>query len=91
MAERNLVHGLHALRWLLQRHPERVRQLWLQSGREDARAREISRKVHEHLHRALVGVMQVLERDAERLRARRVPQETRHGLEEAESLFFGAG
>ena len=41
MAERNLVHGLHALRWLLMRHPERVRQLWLQGGRDDARAREI--------------------------------------------------
>ena len=41
MSERNLVHGLHALRWLLMRHPERVRQLWLQGGRDDARSREI--------------------------------------------------
>lgn len=42
MAERNLVHGLHAVRWLLKRHPERVRQLWLQAGRDDARAQEIA-------------------------------------------------
>ena len=42
MAERNLVHGLHAVRWLLKRNPERVRQIWMQSGREDARAQEIS-------------------------------------------------
>src|SRR5262245_4346086 len=38
MAEQALVHGLHAVRWLLQRHPERVRQIWMQKGREDARA-----------------------------------------------------
>jgi 23S rRNA (guanosine2251-2'-O)-methyltransferase len=37
-----LVHGLHAVRWLLQRHPQRVRELWLQKGREDARAQEIA-------------------------------------------------
>lgn len=42
MAERNLVHGLHAVRWLLKRHPERVRQLWLQAGRDDARGQEIA-------------------------------------------------
>jgi 23S rRNA (guanosine2251-2'-O)-methyltransferase len=41
MAEPSLVHGLHAVRWLLQRHPERVRQVWLQKGRDDARAAEI--------------------------------------------------
>lgn len=42
MSERTLVHGLHAVRWLLKRHPERVRQLWLQSGRDDGRGAEIS-------------------------------------------------
>jgi 23S rRNA (guanosine2251-2'-O)-methyltransferase len=41
MSERTLVHGLHAVRWLLKRHPERVRQLWLQSGRDDGRGAEI--------------------------------------------------
>jgi 23S rRNA (guanosine2251-2'-O)-methyltransferase len=32
-----VVYGLHAVRVLLERHPERVRALWLQQGREDAR------------------------------------------------------
>ncbi|HEY7378434.1 MAG TPA: 23S rRNA (guanosine(2251)-2'-O)-methyltransferase RlmB [Steroidobacteraceae bacterium] len=41
MAEQSLVHGWHAVRWLLRRHPERVRQIWIQRGREDARAAEI--------------------------------------------------
>jgi 23S rRNA (guanosine2251-2'-O)-methyltransferase len=41
MSERSLVHGLHSVRWLLKRHPERVRQLWLQSGRDDGRGAEI--------------------------------------------------
>jgi len=41
VAEHPLVHGLHAVRWLLQRHPERVRQIWMQAGREDVRATEI--------------------------------------------------
>jgi 23S rRNA (guanosine2251-2'-O)-methyltransferase len=36
-----LVFGLHAVRVLLQQHPERVRQLWLQQGREDARVAEL--------------------------------------------------
>ena len=39
--EPSLVHGWHAVRWLLRRHPERVRQIWMQRGREDARAAEI--------------------------------------------------
>lgn len=38
MSETAVVYGLHAVRVLLERHPERVRQLWLQQGREDARA-----------------------------------------------------
>lgn len=42
MADKALVHGLHAIRWLLHRHPERVRELWLQKGRDDARSREIA-------------------------------------------------
>ncbi len=42
MAEQSLIHGLHAVRWLLQRHPERVRQIWMQVSRDDARAAEIT-------------------------------------------------
>jgi 23S rRNA (guanosine2251-2'-O)-methyltransferase len=38
LSETAVVYGLHAVRVLLERHPERVRQLWLQQGREDARA-----------------------------------------------------
>ena len=41
MSEQALVHGMHAVRWLLQRHPERVRQIWVQKGRDDMRAAEI--------------------------------------------------
>jgi 23S rRNA (guanosine2251-2'-O)-methyltransferase len=37
VSETVVVYGLHAVRVLLERHPERVRQLWLQQGREDAR------------------------------------------------------
>lgn len=36
-----VVFGLHAVRVLLQRHPGRVRQVWLQPGRDDARAAEV--------------------------------------------------
>jgi 23S rRNA (guanosine2251-2'-O)-methyltransferase len=43
-----LVYGLHAVRTLLQRHPGRVRQLWLQAGREDARAGQLRRLAEEH-------------------------------------------
>ncbi len=42
MSEKVTVHGMHPVRWILQRHPERVRELWLQKGRDDARAREIA-------------------------------------------------
>jgi 23S rRNA (guanosine2251-2'-O)-methyltransferase len=41
VSERTLVHGMHAVRWVLKRHPERVRQVWLQTGRDDARGAEI--------------------------------------------------
>lgn len=43
MSEDDLVYGLHAVRTLLERHPERVRQVWLQAGREDARAAQVRR------------------------------------------------
>jgi 23S rRNA (guanosine2251-2'-O)-methyltransferase len=38
MSDPLVVYGVHAVRVLLERHPERVRQLWLQQGREDARS-----------------------------------------------------
>jgi len=36
-----LVYGLHAVRALLTRHPQRVQAVWLQRGRHDERALEI--------------------------------------------------
>ena len=41
MSEDALVFGLHAVRTLLQQHPERAALLMLQKGREDARATEL--------------------------------------------------
>jgi len=38
-----LVYGLHAVRALLARHPERVQVVWLQRGRQDERGLEIER------------------------------------------------
>jgi 23S rRNA (guanosine2251-2'-O)-methyltransferase len=35
------VYGLHAVRALLERHPARVRKLWLQRGRDDPRAAQL--------------------------------------------------
>jgi 23S rRNA (guanosine2251-2'-O)-methyltransferase len=37
------VYGMHAVRALLLRHPQRVRRVLLQRGRQDARAQEIER------------------------------------------------
>jgi 23S rRNA (guanosine2251-2'-O)-methyltransferase len=41
MSDRAWVHGVHAVRWLLKQHPERVRLLYVQDTRADARAAEI--------------------------------------------------
>jgi 23S rRNA (guanosine2251-2'-O)-methyltransferase len=41
VAEQTIV-GIHAVRAVLQRHPERVSRLWLDSGRQDRRLGEIS-------------------------------------------------
>ncbi len=43
MSTRNLetIYGLHAVRSMLTRHPERVRSVRLAQGRDDPRAREI--------------------------------------------------
>jgi 23S rRNA (guanosine2251-2'-O)-methyltransferase len=43
-----LVFGLHPVRALLQRHPGRVRQLWMQQGREDSRATGLRQLAREH-------------------------------------------
>jgi len=43
MSEGGTVYGLHAVRVLLERQPGRIRQLWIQSGREDARAADLRR------------------------------------------------
>lgn len=67
MAERNLVYGLHAVRWLLKRHPERVRQVWLRGGRENARVQEIAelaRAAGASVQRAETRVLDQLEADA---------------------------
>jgi 23S rRNA (guanosine2251-2'-O)-methyltransferase len=67
VAERNLVHGLHAVRWLLKRHPERVRQVWLRGGRDDARVQEIAelaRAAGISVQRADTRVLDQLEADA---------------------------
>ncbi len=42
-----LIYGLHAVRALLSRQPERVRRVLLQRGREDERARQIERLARE--------------------------------------------
>jgi len=37
MAESNRIYGLHAVRAMLRRTPQRVRQIWFQQGRDDQR------------------------------------------------------
>jgi 23S rRNA (guanosine2251-2'-O)-methyltransferase len=46
MTQETIVFGLHTVRTLLQRHPERVTQVLLQKGREDPRAAEILSLAH---------------------------------------------
>jgi 23S rRNA (guanosine2251-2'-O)-methyltransferase len=58
-----LVYGVHAVRALLQRHPDRVLRIYLQQGRSDERAAEI-----EHAAKAAGRVIERIE--AGRLRAR---------------------
>jgi len=41
MSEEAIVFGLHAVRTLLQQHPQKASQLILQKGREDARTAEV--------------------------------------------------
>ncbi|MGE0113896.1 MAG: 23S rRNA (guanosine(2251)-2'-O)-methyltransferase RlmB [Steroidobacteraceae bacterium] len=48
MTEANWVFGLHAVRTLLQRHADKVGQLLLVRGREDARISEVMKLAREH-------------------------------------------
>jgi 23S rRNA (guanosine2251-2'-O)-methyltransferase len=67
MGERNLVYGLHAVRWLLKCHPERVRHVWVRGGREDGRVQEIAelaRTVGISVQRAEARVLDQLDADA---------------------------
>jgi 23S rRNA (guanosine2251-2'-O)-methyltransferase len=58
-----IVYGLHAVRTLLARDPQRVARVYLQTGRHDARADEIERLAH--------AAGRVVERvDAKQLQAR---------------------
>jgi 23S rRNA (guanosine2251-2'-O)-methyltransferase len=58
-----VVYGLHAVRALLTRHPERVSRVFLQHGRHDAKSGEIERLAH--------AAGRVVERvDAKQLQAR---------------------
>jgi 23S rRNA (guanosine2251-2'-O)-methyltransferase len=41
MSDATVVYGIHAVRAVLAKHPKRVVQIWLQSGRDDARVNEI--------------------------------------------------
>lgn len=43
MSDGGTVYGVHAVRVLLEREPGRIRQLWIQTGRDDARAAELRR------------------------------------------------
>jgi 23S rRNA (guanosine2251-2'-O)-methyltransferase len=58
-----VVYGLHTVRALLTRHPERVARVWLQHGRHDGKADEIER-----LARAAGRVVERI--DAKQLQAR---------------------
>ena len=55
------VYGVHAVRGLLLRHPGRVRQLWLQQGRDDSRVAELRRLAA--MHGIAVGARPAAELD----------------------------
>lgn len=48
MSEASLVFGLHAVRTLLQRHADKIGQLMIVRGREDARMSEVLKLAREH-------------------------------------------
>jgi len=48
MSDATLVYGIHAVRAVLLKHPKRVAQVWLQSGRVDARIDELAKLAAEH-------------------------------------------
>jgi 23S rRNA (guanosine2251-2'-O)-methyltransferase len=52
-SKRNFVYGLHAVNAALERAPERVLELWIAGGRDDARTRELKQRattVGVHVH-----------------------------------------
>jgi len=61
MSDTVVVYGVHAVRVLLERHPRRVRQLWLQQGRDDARSVTLRSLAQEH--RVRVGSRPATELD----------------------------
>jgi 23S rRNA (guanosine2251-2'-O)-methyltransferase len=48
MSDATLVYGIHAVRSVLNKHPKRIVQIWLQSGREDARVEELVKLAMAH-------------------------------------------
>ncbi len=45
-SRRNFVYGLHAVKAVLERAPERVLELWLAQPRDDARSRDLRERAH---------------------------------------------
>ena len=62
----SLAYGLHAVRALLERQPARVRQLWLQAGRDDARLAQVRSLAEERGVRVGIRPAADLDRLAER-------------------------
>jgi 23S rRNA (guanosine2251-2'-O)-methyltransferase len=61
---RQLIYGVHAVRAILMRHPDRVLVVRIARGREDPRAREIEALAREHERRVERVEMQELRRAA---------------------------
>jgi 23S rRNA (guanosine2251-2'-O)-methyltransferase len=54
-SKRNFVYGLHAVNAALERAPERVLEVWIASGRDDARVRDVkvrAERLGVHVHSA---------------------------------------
>jgi 23S rRNA (guanosine2251-2'-O)-methyltransferase len=48
MSDASLVYGIHAVKAVLEKHPQRVAQVWLQSGRNDARVEQLAKLAAQH-------------------------------------------
>lgn len=44
--KRNFVYGLHAIRAVIERAPERLLELWIAEARDDVRSRELTERAH---------------------------------------------